>query len=204
MISSFIENLKGVLRGKPSRANEKHYKTPEEVILPEIPKKLDENFRRLVGELKNMQEFPFDLIERIYLFMDEYNQFVATFTVCEKGCSACCRIPVNLSRLEAEYIKRKTGYKLSSDVILTAGRSNCPFLADDGDCSIYRYRPYNCRTFHTLDNPKYCSSGEDHAVYGASSVGYGSDILAELSTIIRHVSRGEYNDIRSYFSKVDF
>ncbi|WP_158658206.1 YkgJ family cysteine cluster protein [Agarilytica rhodophyticola] len=146
-----------------------------------------------------MQSFPLDLLARLYDFMDEYNRFVATFAVCERGCSACCEIPVNVSRLEAEYIHRKTGRAIYNNIIAKSGHSPCPFLAESGNCSIYQYRPYNCRTFHTLDNPKYCSTGEDHAVYGVSSFGYGSDILADLAAVIRQVNNGEYHDIRVYF-----
>ena len=198
MASSLIGRLKRWLGPKVGPV--KRYKTPEEVILPPIPRHLDEDFKKLLGQLQNMQAFPLDLLERLYLFMDEYNKFVATFSVCEQGCSACCAIPVIISRLEAEYIHQKTGKALSNRIILKTGRSPCPFLSDDGNCSIYKYRPYNCRTFHTLDNPKYCSTDEDHAVYGVSSVGYGSDILAQLAAIIRHINKGEYKDIRSYFS----
>lgn len=186
---------------KPKEQTTSKYKTPEEVVLPPIPSQLDQRFKLLLRQLQNMQAFPLDLLERLYFFMDEYNKFVATFSVCEQSCSACCTIPVNISRLEAEYIHQKTGKKLSSQIILKTGRSPCPFLSDDDNCSIYKYRPYNCRTFHTLDNPKYCSTDEDHAVYGVSSAGYGSDILAQLAAIIRHINKGEYKDIRSYFNR---
>lgn len=198
MAISALKNLISKLRTKEKKSN-KHYKKPEEVILPPIPKELDDNFLKLLNRLKNMQSVPIDLLEQIYLFMEEHNKFVSTFSVCEKGCSACCNIPVNVSRLEAEYIHQKTGHKLSNRTILKTGRSPCPFLASDGSCSIYQYRPYNCRTFHTLDNPKYCSTDENHAVYGVSSMGYGSTMMAQLASIIRHVNKGEYKDIRAYF-----
>ncbi|EKE6108922.1 YkgJ family cysteine cluster protein [Vibrio cholerae] len=198
MAISLIEKLLSKLNPKEGQG-ENRYKSPDEVVLPSIPDELDESFIRLLGRLQNMQDSPLDLLKQLYLFMDEYNKFVATFSVCEKGCSACCNIPVNVSRLEAEYIHQKTGHKLSNRTILRTGRSPCPFLADNGACSIYQYRPYNCRTFHTLDNPKYCSTDENHAVYGVSSMGYGSTILAQLAAIIRHVNKGEYKDIRAYF-----
>jgi uncharacterized protein len=130
--------------------------------------------------------------------MEEHNKFIATFTVCEKGCSACCSIPVNMSRLEAEYIYQKTGHKVSnnSDINKT---NPCPFLTDSSVCSIYKYRPYNCRTFHTLDDPKYCATNKSHAIYGCASTGYNADILSSLAAIIREISYGEYKDIRCYF-----
>ncbi|WP_335914030.1 YkgJ family cysteine cluster protein [Shewanella algae] len=195
---SALKSLISKLRPKEKQKG-KHYKKPEEVVLPPIPEELDENFIKLIKRLKNMQNIPLDLLEQIYLFMDEHNKFVTTFSVCEKGCSACCNIPVNVSRLEAEYIQRKTGHKLSNRIILKTGRSPCPFLESDAACSIYQHRPYNCRTFHTLDNPKYCSTDENHAVYGVSSMGYGSTMMAQLAAIIRHVNKGEYKDIRAYF-----
>jgi len=180
---------------------EKRYKKPEEVILPPIPLELAKSYRNVAKQLENMLSFPMDLLGRLYRFMDEYNKFIATFAVCEKGCSACCSIPVNMSRLEAEYIYQKTGYKVSHNSEIRNKHSPCPFLGEGNVCSIYEYRPYNCRTFHTLDNPKYCSTSEAHAVYGISSRGYNSEVLSYLAAIIRRVNNGEYRDIRHYFSR---
>lgn len=195
---SFLNRIKQAIRPKKP-VEEKRYKTADEIVLPPVPQELQVKFRQVLAQLEHMQSFPLDLLARLYGFMDEYNRFVATFAVCEKGCSACCEIPVNVSRLEAEYIHRKTGHAIHNNIIAKNGHSPCPFLAEGGNCSIYQHRPYNCRTFHTLDNPKYCSTGEDHAVYGVSSVGYGSDILADLAAVIRQVNNGEYHDIRVYF-----
>lgn len=183
-----------------SKEPTKRYKRPEEVVLPPIPTQLFDRFELLFSQFNVKQQAPLDILERLYSYMDEYNKFVATFTVCEKGCSACCNIPVNISRLEAEYISKKAGKSVTNKIIQKSG--SCPFLSETGTCSIYRQRPFNCRTFHTADDPKYCSTNEDHVVYGVSSLGYGSAILSQIAELIRILNvyyNGEYKDIRSFF-----
>lgn len=174
------------------------YLKPHEVKLPPVPDRLHDQMVTLLPVLKSMQARPMDILARIYAYIDEYNKFVATFSVCEKGCSACCHIPVNISRIEAEYISIEAGVAISNKLLVKSGRVACPFLSE-GKCSIYKYRPFNCRTFHTLDDPKYCSTDENHAVYGVAAMGYGSDLLAKCADIVRHINNGEYRDIRSYF-----
>lgn len=93
-----------------------------------------------------------------YTALDKYNAFVATFAVCQKGCSHCCKMDVRMSYLEAEYIMLRGGPTLVTGEFSTAGHtSRCRFLSRDGSCGIYSIRPFHCRTFHTLDDPKYCA-----------------------------------------------
>ena len=129
-------------------------------------------------------------------------------SVCKSKCSHCCRIPVQITELEAQYISKHTERKiqvsrqpLSSSVL----ESSCPFLDKNELCSIYEVRPFNCRTFHTLDNPNFCKDPNfPHIVYGCAEFEYGSDILRELRdvTLSLNVSlrpRLPLADIRDFF-----
>ncbi|HHM2206425.1 TPA: YkgJ family cysteine cluster protein, partial [Klebsiella pneumoniae] len=44
-------------------------------------------------------------ISLIYGFLDTFGEFASTFTVCQKGCSACCKIGVEMTALEASFIE---------------------------------------------------------------------------------------------------
>lgn len=173
--------------------------------LPPIPDQLVADSRQLIDTKINAKGSTlFDKLAAVYSFLDRYNAFVSTFAVCQKGCSHCCRIDIGVSRLEAEYITVNGGPELDQESSRTAGHKGaCPFLAKDGACSIYERRPFNCRTFHTLDDPKYCASGDvDHQTYGSSGMGYGVTIYLLLATWLHsiHEERGlPYRDIRDWF-----
>lgn len=124
--------------------------------------------------------------------------------MCQKGCSHCCKIDVNITSLEAEYISINTGIKSDEGSSVTSDhRDTCPFLGEQGECKIYKYRPFNCRTFHTIDDPKYCEDGEElHMIYGASSFGYGSRMLMKCAQVVSHINNGlPKRDIRDFFKK---
>jgi Fe-S-cluster containining protein len=173
--------------------------------LPPIPNELVAEMRVLIDtKIKARNLTMFEKLGAVYAFMDRYNAFVATFAVCQKGCSHCCNIDVGVSRLEAEFITHNGGPMLDQGTSYSTSHTGaCPFLAKDGACSVYKTRPFNCRTFHTLDDPKYCADGKvDHQVYGVSSKGYGVNMYAQLAEWLRsvHAEKGlPYRDIRDWF-----
>lgn len=176
--------------------------------LPKIPKKLDQAFQALLLSLKSSTASPLSRLGKIYAYLDEYNAFVSTFSVCKPKCSHCCRISVQITELEAQYISGHTGRKiqisrqpLSSSVL----ESPCPFLDKNELCSIYEFRPFNCRAFHTLDDPNFCKDPNfPHIVYGCAESEYGSDILRELRDVTHRLNvslhpRLPLADIRDFF-----
>lgn len=169
--------------------------------IPQIPWLQFFLFRRLKWVTSTFRMSRFETLKWIYRYLNNYSRFVSTFSVCMKGCSHCCSIDIYISTLEAAYISEHTKKPYNTTSPYTRGHTTpCPFLASDGACSIYDYRPFNCRTFHTLDDPQYCASGNSHAIYGASSMGYGSTILAELAHAIDRLNNGHpKKDIRDFF-----
>ncbi len=176
--------------------------------LPKVPKKLVQEFRALLFSLKSSTEAPLSKLKKIYDYQEEYNAFVSTFSVCKPKCSHCCRISVQITELEAQYISGHTGRKIqisrqprSSSVL----ENPCPFLDKNELCSIYEFRPFNCRAFHTLDNPNFCKDPNfPHIVYGCAEFEYGSDILRELRAVIHSLNvslhpRLPLADIRDFF-----
>jgi len=173
--------------------------------LPPIPEEFESGMRLLIDETINGKGLSlFEKLEGVYAFLDRYNAFVSTFSVCQKGCAHCCRIDVNMSRLEAEYITFKGGPMLDQGSKFSVGHSTpCYFLTENSTCSIYALRPFNCRTFHTLDDPKYCVDGyEEHQTYGSAGKGYGVNIYSELARWLSelHMYRClPYRNIRDWF-----
>ncbi len=147
----------------------------------------------------------FDKLRLIYDYLDEYNQFVQTFSVCKRGCSHCCKIDVAVTKLEALYIEKQTGSTMNRKrKFSTNHRDVCPMLLADGVCRIYEYRPFNCRTFHTLDSPDYCATpGVSHVIYGVANhkVSYQSGCYKMMKDKCNSLNQTkESKDIRDYFS----
>ncbi|EHR1005848.1 YkgJ family cysteine cluster protein [Vibrio parahaemolyticus] len=168
--------------------------------LPEIPKNLLAESRTLQGKLDEYDEDPFMKLERVYGFLNSFGEFAKTFSVCSKGCSACCQNDVLITTLEANYIAKKTDYKVKRKFRLSKNnRTPCPFLKE-GSCSIYQYRPFNCRTLYTLDDPKYCDTSEKHQLYGLRG-GEGIPLIHQYKNYVNRLNANRRSaDIRDFFS----
>jgi Fe-S-cluster containining protein len=195
--------------------------------LPKTPKNLIEKCAKLNSELQglglNINEY--DLISRIYSYLDEFNQFVKSFAKCSRGCgSHCCHIPVMLTYTEAQYIGAKKGIKVNKPITFMPDPvmprfinykkyfNKCPFLNNHNDCAIYGSRPFICRTYHILENPAVCKDlVKDHALFGSPKmkltingmlIDFKNDIFTSLySTIMVYNHRKDLpiNDIREFF-----
>ncbi len=107
------------------------------------------------------------VMNRIYNDMDYFmTNEIVPLTVCTKGCAHCCKVPVQVSLLEADYISSKTGVKIQlvSKNRYTMPQSvdtYCPLLDQaTGICSVYQYRPLACRLFATIDSYKFCERSD--------------------------------------------
>lgn len=171
---------------------------------PPIPNYLVRLEKNTIEAIQNDNGDDFDKLRLIYDFLGEYNQFVQTFSVCGSGCAHCCKIDVATTKLEAIYIEKFTGKKARRGRKRSRNhRTACPFLATNGTCTIYEARPFNCRTFHTLDDPKFCATqSAGHIVYGAatSNPPYGAECYFSMAQILDALNKnGEVKDIRDYF-----
>ncbi|SMG56026.1 YkgJ family cysteine cluster protein [Paraburkholderia susongensis] len=178
------------------------------VTLPNTSAQLNVRFQLLQrkfihnNKLKHHQRIP-----AIYEYVDEYAKSLSNYVVCQKGCSHCCRIDVSVTRLEAEHIYRKSRSELILDhtgTTRTTGHlgTACTFLESDGSCGIYELRPLACRTFFTLDDPKYCETNEPHQTIGGTSAPNDLSHFGQLRTWLNKWSQdGGYapRDIRDWF-----
>lgn len=109
------------------------------------------------------------LIKRIYNDIDYFMESeIYANTVCAKGCAHCCKVPVQVSLLEAHYIARKTKIPLHRPSknryeILEGVDTYCPLLDQkSATCKAYQYRPLACRIFATIDHWKHCEDVHEH------------------------------------------
>ena len=102
---------------------------------------------------------------------------------CRKGCTHCCRGPVEIWPHEAALLvktARETGIELhkarlkrQSQHTIDSWRQQpssdkaCVFLGDDGGCKVYESRPNACRKLLVVTDPALCDA-EQHS---ADSVG---------------------------------
>jgi len=175
--------------------------------LPPVPKDLVEKTNALYSYLMhsgaplNMQ------LQAVYHYLDEFQPYIAQFVSCSKGCSHCCRIDIQITTLEAEYIQVYTGIpiqlKATLSSITTGHRDACPFLLKDNACGIYSVRPLMCRIYHAFGEPENCKHGRRQVHYGQSP-NFGNDIFANLVRWTHHVvinGGGALLDIRDFFRR---
>ncbi|AXX95692.1 YkgJ family cysteine cluster protein [Arcobacter ellisii] len=146
----------------------------------------------LKGNYKDLSK-----LKKLYTYADLVNTSIDEITVCQKGCSHCCKIPVDVSELEIKYIERNTEYKRQNIEKINTN-DYCPFLNQDkGICSIYQFRPLVCRTFFTFDNPKYCENkDEKHVVITLE----GNQKLSGMyNLLLLNTNNMSKKDIRYYF-----
>ncbi len=175
----------------------------EETVLPAIPNELAIKCKELLSTLQSKNKRAILKLKDIYKYLEDYGDFVKTFSVCSKGCSHCCKIDVTITELEAKLIEEETHRKRKPRQLIasTGHTSPCPFLGDGGECTIYEVRPFHCRTFHTLDDPKYCETGEDHKIYGSFNGIYTVTIYEKLNQMRQHLNgKGAIMDIRDFFN----
>jgi len=168
-------------------------------VIPDIPSYIFEESELLISKLRKSEDDPFLSLRLIYDFLDVFSKFASTFTVCSKGCSSCCKIGVNVTALEAKYIENCTGHKVNINKKRKAKTNkSCPFLISDS-CSIYEYRPFNCRTFFTADDPKYCKTpNEPHQVYGMNG-GEKIPVVHQYRKYVDRLNKKNVGDIRTFF-----
>lgn len=171
--------------------------------IPDLPAHLLDEAHQLFNVRLNMTGDPFEKMQLAYAFMDKVNRHVTPHTSCTRGCSHCCHMDVHITTFEAEFICVNTGVPHVHQTPHRKGyRSACPFLAADGACGIYEYRPVLCRTYHSLSDPALCAVPNAEIVqYGSMKGGLGNILFQGAATWV-HVQNqafGEVKDIRDFF-----
>ncbi len=168
--------------------------------LPPIPHEVATKALHGLKTVQLINATPLSKLNSMYKYMNEYNKFVKTFTVCSSGCAHCCKINVVISSIEAAYIADNLNISYDDGTNRTKDHgTSCPFLKDD-TCSIYEHRPFSCRTFHAMDDPELCKTTTKHILYGSAEKGYGSDIYRAFKNELEQLNKHRaHRDIRDFF-----
>ncbi|MDG3034197.1 YkgJ family cysteine cluster protein [Vibrio parahaemolyticus] len=175
-------------------------------IPPGVVKRLERTLYETIPNLKGPS--PVELVKIIYDTVDfYYKKVVAKDAVCKKGCGWCCRVPVDVSAIEVQYIHDKLGIKANAlekgiDWSKAPDKTKCPFLENES-CSIYEARPFNCRIFASMDSVEHCIDGATtHEIYGWQSNGglvAMRRILDDVS--LQYPDLSQMGDIREWFGE---
>jgi len=125
---------------------------------------------RKIDQLSREASSPRSKLPKLYALMEEVGDLRGPHMACSAGCGACCRtVAIEISDLEAQHIAAAIGRPaktfppgMQPKVIGTTGKVDmpCPFLKNES-CSIYPYRPFNCRSVAVLGKDELLCSVEN-------------------------------------------
>ncbi|MDI3414788.1 YkgJ family cysteine cluster protein [Pantoea sp. V106_11] len=159
---------------------------------------------KLFNHLMQGMKHPDDKIKAHNLLMasDEIadEMSINQLSVCQSGCAYCCKIPVDVSQIEAELISSYTNKKMNhyNNIKKIINKSTyCPFLdTTKAMCSIYAVRPLACRCFQTMDHYKYCKT--PNVIHLTVTVNSSSKWV-QIKNLLLDLSQNRVADIREWF-----
>lgn len=173
--------------------------------MPDLPRAFFDAANYLLNDRFNEPGDLLGYMTTAYKLIDKVNsEFVSKYASCSRGCSSCCRMDVQITSFEAQYISNATGIPGVPQGQLTRGhKTACPFMSQVGECTIYAVRPLFCRTYHVLSDPQQCAVlGAPVAQYGSIESGMGNAVFHGMATWVHfqnHQAEGEIKDIRDFF-----
>lgn len=106
---------------------------------------------------------------QLRVIADQAGADIAPYSVCQRGCSDCCKIALSIMPHEALAIEAYSGIKMTKPSLEQSLKlvenpdgyraqyigSPCPFLRNS-ECSVYSVRPLACRLLHNIGDSYYC------------------------------------------------
>jgi Fe-S-cluster containining protein len=188
--------------------NEIEYDVPE---ADRLENDIEEQFKIINGK-------PLELYNKFLYYTDKFNIILNKYSPCKKGCANCCIIPVEISHLEKNKIKKylEDTKEMVKYIFFKEPKEpeyfdglwggkysgcSCPFL-DNNECSIYSVRPYKCRRYISFkDEPCDGSlNGEDISYIHIYSEMTYEKIVSYYNKKKKIIDHKIY-DIRDFFQK---
>lgn len=144
------------------------------------------------------------ILEKAYEFIEEYwSKYVYPHSSCKAGCSHCCKMSIQLTPIEAEFIGNRLHIPVDIEnrffLTLDSNFPPCPFLDADDKCKIYAFRPFTCRTYFSFSKPSDCGQKEK----AIKTIDFeASKVTKEVKSLIRDLNFEydmPYGIIQSYF-----
>ena len=174
-----------------------------DAFLAALPPELNALDDQIEAVLGRENASPKSKLGKVYRLADAAAAAAEPYVACRKGCSACCKMNVSISSLEAERLAVMSGRKvqtLQQPINHEEGRFAgvpCPFLSEDV-CSVYDVRPYACRVHFSFDQDSYWCQPERAYVADMRMVQLGR-AGAAYTAIALKTKLGGFADIRDFF-----
>ncbi len=142
-------------------------------------------------------------LAKVTQLMDELSSAASSYVACRSGCSACCKMNVSITLLEAERLAAVSGKRLATVVRPMVHKQDhfagipCPFLKNE-KCSVYAHRPLACRAHFSFAADDYVCQPENAYVGGMGMVRFDGVHKAYLNVAGATALKG-FADIRDFF-----
>lgn len=172
-------------------------------FIASIPQELTDREDLIGEEILRENSSAKSKLGKLYRLVEELGVAAKPFIACGKGCSACCRMNVNISSMEAERLAQfsgksinRVGHNIYHETSRFAGVA-CPFLIEN-TCSVYEIRPYACRAHVSFDTTAYWCEPERAYEEGMGMVSFDGAKSAYLEVLAK-VPNSRFADIRDFF-----
>lgn len=172
-------------------------------FIASIPQDLADREDRIGEEVLRENSSTKSKLGKLYRLVEELGKAAESFIACGKGCSACCRMNVTISSMEAGRLAQFSGKSINRvdrhiyhETSRFAGVA-CPFLVEN-TCSVYEIRPYACRAHVSFDATAYWCEPERAYEEGMGMVSFDGAKSAYLAVLAK-VPDSRFADIRDFF-----
>jgi Fe-S-cluster containining protein len=126
-----------------------------------VPPELKKHVVTLPKRIKEISARPVIRLKEVLSTADQIFDHAGKFAACERGCGHCCHVSVPITQFEAIYMGENIGIlpikqkqTVKHELNEYGSHTPCPFL-NQGECSIYEFRPLTCRMHMNFDMDNY-------------------------------------------------
>jgi hypothetical protein len=126
-----------------------------------VPLELKTHVITLPKRITQISARPVVRLKEVLSTADQIFGHAGKFAACARGCGHCCYVSVPITQFEARYMGENLGIvpveqiqTIKHELTEYGSHTPCPFL-ENGECSIYEYRPLTCRMHMNFDADNY-------------------------------------------------